>query len=110
MALPFIGTALASLTVVAVANIGRLLSLIGPRADAGLAVYGIAEDPQSALLSLLGILMGSVGGSMGRNAGEMKTLSSRKKGMSSDNFKSLGSTFKNDGLVRDITMTWRAKR
>lgn len=109
MFVPFVGGALVGSATAVVANLGRILSLVGLAGNGALAVYDIIENPSSLFLQMLGMLMGGVGGSLGRNAKDIKVLSGHKAGMKG-NLDKLGPKFvMNDKLVTDIVRYCKKK-
>lgn len=57
--IPFVGEALGS--VAELASLGRVLTWIGEAGNAALDIYGVVQDPASAPLAILGLVLGVKG-------------------------------------------------
>jgi hypothetical protein len=105
MVVPFLGDGLGEVASDIVANLGRIISLIGAVGTVGVSAYGIVEDKSSAPMQILNILMGVAGvaGSFGRDSEDMANMATLRRGMSEDELAKLGSTFKeNDDIVASV--------
>lgn len=81
--IPFIGGAVGG---IGMGSLRSILSLIGTVGEAGLLVYGIIEDPDSAFMAVFGYLAGAAVGRSG-----FRSAASARRGMSSKELDSLGS-------------------
>jgi hypothetical protein len=79
---PFVGSAVGS---VGLSSLRSILSLIGAAGETGLLVYGIVEDPDSALMAVLGLLAGA-----GVGRGGFRDAADARRSMSSTEMNSLG--------------------
>lgn len=84
MLLPAAG---AAADAIGLAAIGRIITLTGNLGNAALGVYGVVEDPKSAVIALFGALLGIRG-----EAGFAKAAEIRR-GMSAEESAALGSLF-----------------
>jgi hypothetical protein len=75
---PFVGS-------VGLSSLRSILSLIGAVGETGLLVYGIVEDPDSALMAVLGLLAGA-----GVGRGGFRDAAEARRSMSSTEMNSLG--------------------
>ncbi|KAF2223461.1 hypothetical protein BDZ85DRAFT_109795 [Elsinoe ampelina] len=74
------------------------LRLIGTAGEAGLAVYGIVQDPKSAVIAILGFLLNAGGG-----RGSFKSAAGSRRGMSQNEYNGLGGvkvSLDRSGLLR----------
>ncbi|CAD0113390.1 unnamed protein product [Aureobasidium uvarum] len=77
-------------------TIARTLAIAGELGNAALGIYDTVEDPSSAVVNVLGMLLGV--GAIAKASRDGKGISgvaSARKGMSADSISSLGSVFKN---------------
>lgn len=77
---PLVGPSVAA---AGLATLGRMIALVGELGDAALAIYGLVEDPNSAIYALFGALLQ---GSKSFHLGAVK-----KRGMMSSQIAALGS-------------------
>ncbi|KAI6778523.1 uncharacterized protein J7T54_005047 [Emericellopsis cladophorae] len=80
--IPFIGGAIGG---VGMGALRSMLTLIGTVGEAGLLVYSIVEDPDSALMAIFGFLAGA-----GVGRGGFRNAADARRGMSSKELNSLG--------------------
>lgn len=100
MVIPAVGEAAAS---VGLATIGRIIIMTGALGDAAFGVYGVVEDPQSAVISLFAALVGLRGGAGFSEAAKIR------RGMSKKEISALGSSFKDKSdLLHSIQKTCKA--
>jgi hypothetical protein len=92
--IPFVGSAIGS---VGVSSLRSILSLIGAAGETGLLVYGIVEDPESALMAVFGLLAGA-----GVGRGGFRDAVETRRGMSSKEMNSLGPIKRKLDMVSDL--------
>ncbi|RGP69672.1 killer toxin subunits alpha beta [Fusarium sporotrichioides] len=84
------------------AAIGRLASLIEGAGATGLAIYSIVEDPASAPLAIFGLLLGELGGGVGRGR-RLEDVNAKRNLMTAKEHEALGVSYnKNSPKVRNI--------
>ena len=79
------------------ATLGRTIAIAGELSNAALTIYDTVTDPESAVVNILGMLVG-VGAiarveRSGKGIGDVAKL---RRGMTADNVAALGSVFKNN--------------
>jgi chitinase len=87
-------------------SLARVLLIIGEAANIAYTVYGVVDDPDSALMAVMGLLMGAAGATRGpRTPTGFKDMATKRAKLTST--ASLGSGFKtkDDTLQRIITTT-----
>jgi hypothetical protein len=92
--IPFVGGAIGGAGMGALRGV---LSLIGSAGEAGLLVYGIVEDPDSALMAVFGYLAGA-----GVGRGGFRNAAEARRGMSSKEMDSLGPIKDMLNMVNDL--------
>ncbi|THY23807.1 glycoside hydrolase [Aureobasidium pullulans] len=107
MFVPFVGEELA--LAAGLATLGRTIAIAGELGNAALATYDTVQDPESAVVNILGMLVG-VGAiakveRSGENIGEVAKL---RRGMTAEDVAGLGSVFKNsDDMLQKIIKVCR---
>lgn len=83
--LPIVGDALGALADFAI--LGRLLTMIGTIGNAAMGVYDVVENPSSAPLAIIGILLGGV---FSRSSKAFEDAAKIRRGMTADQIAKLG--------------------
>lgn len=93
--IPFVGPVVGSLGR-AGATIARLMSAVEATAAAGLSIYEIVEDPESAPFAILGMLTGGSGRGIGGSRNYRDLFKSRKHMKDSGATEKMGNTWKRE--------------
>ena len=79
------------------ATLARAIPIIGELSNAATGVYDTVQDPSSALLNILGMLMGVGAISKAtRDGGGIGSIANIRDGMKAEEVASLGTIFKNE--------------
>jgi len=101
MIIPFIGGAVGGLGR-AGAAIARMVSAVEVAADAGLSIYELIDDPESAPMAIVGLVMGGAGAAMS-SAKQFNELATLRKNMPDAAKAKMGATWKDqDPKVQNI--------
>lgn len=101
MIVPAVGGELAG--SLGLTTIGRIITMTGAAGDAAFGVYGVVEDPKSAIIALFVALVGFRGERGFSKAAEVR------RGMSSKELAVLGKSFKDKSdLLHSIQKTCKA--
>lgn len=107
--LPFAGEALGAEVGTVLGALGRIISIIGATGNAALTFYDISNDPESAPMQILGLLLGGRGGSVRREASDMSDMAKLRRGMKDGDIGKMGSVFKkNDDAVQKLLKMCRS--
>lgn len=86
------------------ASLARAIALAGELGNGALAIYDTVEDPSSAVVNILGMLIG-VGSiaKVSRDGEGISSIAKIRKGMKADEISTLGNIFKgNDDKLQSI--------
>lgn len=93
--MPFVGEEIA--TAAGLAILARSIAILGELGKGALAIYDTVQDPSSALINILRLLVG-IGAiaKVSRHGKGISSVAQIRKGMSADDISALGSIFKNN--------------
>lgn len=109
LVIPFAGELIGPEAAGIMQVVTRVISLIGAVGNPALAFYEIANEPTSAPMEMLGLLVGGKGGGFGRKPKDMGKLGELRRGMKAEVLERMGAVFKkNNELIKKIGQTCRA--
>jgi len=88
-AVPFIGDIAA--TAAGLADLARIIALVGEVANDALSLYGVVQDPSSAPMAIFGMLMGAA--ALPRNEESFATMGALRREMTTDYIAEVGTVF-----------------
>lgn len=97
---PFLGEA--GLAAAGLANVARVVALVGEAANAALSGYTIVENPESAPMAIVGMLLGAA--ALPRNGYSFAKMGQLRRGVKPEDLAKLGKAFTDqDSVLKAIT-------
>lgn len=96
-------------TAAGFASLARAIAIAGELGNAALGIYDTVQDPKSAIVNILGMLVGvGVIAKASRDGPGIAAIANLRRSMSADNVSGLGNIFKaNDDKLQGILKVCR---